>query len=154
MFLLAILCALSTLLRRSHCADGVFKEHHSISVLTPRTTTAFSQRPLCAPAELLMHCRRLYRASMATLRRPHCALIRTPSHGVRFEHAQSAPSFGFPCGYLTAFTGDATVLLRRCLRSYYAHLGVLHFSWTPWDRRESAALCDSGLNEFHFNNII
>ena len=35
--------------------------------------------------------------------------------------------------------GDTTALMRRCLRSFCAHLGVLHFSWSPWDRRENAA---------------
>ena len=35
-------------------------------------------------------CRRPYCAAMVTLRRIHCALIRTPSDGVCFEHPQSA----------------------------------------------------------------
>ena len=37
-------------------------------------------------------------------------------------------------------SGDATELLRRCLRSYCVHLGVLHFSWSLWDGSENAAL--------------
>ena len=40
--------------------------------------TAFAQRPLCtlcAPAELLLRCRRPYCAAMVTLRRPLCALL-------------------------------------------------------------------------------
>ena len=57
---------------------------------TPRTTAAFAQRPLYVPAELLLRCRRPFCAAMVTLRRPHCALIRTPCDGVCFEHAQSA----------------------------------------------------------------
>ena len=46
--------------------------------------------PWWAPMELLLHCRRPYCAAMVTLWRPHCALIRTPSDGVCFEHAQNA----------------------------------------------------------------
>ena len=49
----------------------------------PRTTTVFAQRPLCAPTELLLPCRRPYCKAMVTLRRPLCALlgcsIRMPS---------------------------------------------------------------------------
>ena len=65
--------ACTVLSRPLHCADSVLntqwhlKEHHTISVQTPRTTTAFAQQPLCAlcpPAELLFHCRRLYCAAM------------------------------------------------------------------------------------------
>ena len=112
-FLLAILCALTTLSllihgahnaftalpRRSHCADGVLKmqrhpkERRTISVQTPQTTTAFAQRPLCAPAEpaeLLLRCRRPYCAAMVTIRRPYCGLIRSSNNGVCFEHAQNA----------------------------------------------------------------
>ena len=55
--------------------------------------TAFAQRPLCcalcAPTELLLHCRRPYCAAMVTLRCPLCA-ERTPSDDVCFEYAQSA----------------------------------------------------------------
>ena len=65
-------------------------------------------------------------------------IIRTPSHCV----CLCAPSFGILCNP-TASTGDATALVWRCMRSYSAHLRVLHFSWTPCDRRENAALvCD------------
>ena len=51
---------------------------------------AFAQRRLCAPAKLLLYCRRPYCAAMMTLRGPHCALIITLKDGVCFEHAQSA----------------------------------------------------------------
>ena len=94
-FLVAILCALmvlslrvhgahsvcAALSRRCHCADGVLKtqwhlkERHAVSVQTPRTTTAFAQRPLCAPMELLLRCRRPYCAAMVTLQHPLCALL-------------------------------------------------------------------------------
>ena len=58
--------------------------------------TVFAQRPLCAlcaPAELMLRCRRPYCAAMVTLRCPLCALLgfeQTPSDGVCFEYAQSA----------------------------------------------------------------
>ena len=57
-----------------------------------------------------------------------------------------APSVGVLCDP-TASTGDATALLRRCLRSFCAHIGDLHFSWTPWDPRENAALVCKGLSD-------
>ena len=56
------------------CADGVLKtqwhlkERRTISVQTQKTTAAFAQRPLCAPAELLLRCRRPYCADMTTPR--------------------------------------------------------------------------------------
>ena len=82
----------------SHCADGVLKtQWHSKgrrtnSVQKQRTAIAFVQQHLYAPAELLLRYRRPYCVTMVTLRRPHYALIRTPSDGVCFEHAQSARS--------------------------------------------------------------
>ena len=36
---------------------------------------AFAQRPLCAPMELLLRCRRPYCAAMVTLWRPLSALL-------------------------------------------------------------------------------
>ena len=66
------------------------QKRRTISVQMPWTTTAYAQQPLCALAELLLPCRRPYCAAMVTLRRPHRALIRTPSDGVCFKHAQSA----------------------------------------------------------------
>ena len=44
----------------------------------------------------------------------------------------------------TGSTGDATTLLWRCLWLYCEHLGFLHFSWTPWDGLENAALVLQG----------
>ena len=108
--------------------------------------TAFAQRPLCAlcsPAELLLRCRRPYCTAMATLRRPHCALIRTPCDRRATAFVLSMFKVRAVARHLcdaTASSGDATALLRRCLRSYCPHLGVLHFSRTPWDRHENAAL--------------
>ena len=96
-FMVEILCALTVLSlrvhgahsacialsRRCHCADAVLKtqlhlqERRAVYVQTPRTTTAFAQRPLCAPAQLLMRYmyRRPYCLAMVTLRRPFCALL-------------------------------------------------------------------------------
>ena len=78
---------------------------------TPQTTKAFAQRPLCAPAELLLHCKRPYCAAMVTLRRIHCALIRTLCDGVCFEHPQSARR-------LSAFYAIPQRLLPMPLRLY------------------------------------
>ena len=66
------------------------KERRTISVQTPWTTTAFAQPPLWAPTELLLPGRRPYCVAMVTIRRPHCSLIRPPSHCVCFELAQNA----------------------------------------------------------------
>ena len=72
-------CAFTARLRRSqrlraHSACAAlsrrcrhFQERRAVSVQTPRTTTAFAQRPLCAPTELLLRCRRPYCAAMVTL---------------------------------------------------------------------------------------
>ena len=73
--------ACTALSRCCHCADAVLKtqwhlqEHRAVSVQTPRTSTAFAQRPLCARTELLLRCRRPFCAAMVTLRRPLCALL-------------------------------------------------------------------------------
>lgn len=75
--------------------------------------TATSVRPLCEPAELLWCWRRLGCIC------PMCAIW----------HAHSMRSV---CVY-----GDDTSFLRRSLWSYYAHLGVMHFSRTPWYRSPS-----------------
>ena len=120
---------------------GLITKHarHTISVQRPLTTTAFAQRPLCvlcAPAELLLRCRRPYCAVMATLQRPHCTLIRTPSDGNRSALV------------LSMLVKKCAPSLRRCLRSYCTHLGVLHFSRTLWERCGNAVRtslwCDSG----------
>ena len=87
-----------------------------------------------APVEPLLRCRRPYSANMATLRQTI-----GPSDGVCFEHAQRARRRS--AFYVTQ--RRLLVMPLRCcggLRSYCAHLVVLHFSWTPWDRRENAVL--------------
>ena len=104
-FLLGILCALTTLLlhfhdahnvgtvlsQRLHCFEDTVTSQrmpYNLRAKTTDTTTAFAQRPLCTFAELLLHCRRPQCAAMATLRRPHCTLIRMPSNSICFEHAK------------------------------------------------------------------
>ena len=88
--------------RRVHCADNVLKtrchlkECRTGSVQTSQTTTEFIQRPLCAPAEFLLRCRRPY--SLLRGYGDHTATtlrsIRRPSKrrttAFVFEHAQSA----------------------------------------------------------------
>ena len=84
-FMVEILCTLTVLSLRVHgahsaCATLSPHCHHlqeccAVSVQTPWTTTAFAQRPLCAPRELLLHCRRPYCMTMVTLRRPLCTLL-------------------------------------------------------------------------------
>ena len=104
--------------------------------------TVFTQRslcPLCAPAELLLRCRRPYCAAMVTLRCPLCALlgrratvfvlsmlkVRTVarcsmrSHRVQWRcHCVAAVMLAF--------------VLRAPRRSAFLR--------TPWDHREDAAL--------------
>ena len=55
--------------------------------------------------------------AMVTLILPNCAVIRTLTDDVCFEHAQNAPSFG-GLGNHTASSGDASMLnlLCWCLR--------------------------------------
>ena len=60
------------LAKKTLCSD--------ISVQMSWLTTAFVPRPLCAPADVLLRCRRPYCAAMTIVRR---------SHGLCFEHAQS-----------------------------------------------------------------
>ena len=69
------------------------------------------------------------------------ALLSERRATVYFVHAQSARRRS---AFYAILTGDASVLLRRCMRSYCAHLCILKFSWTPWDRRENAALVWQG----------
>lgn len=64
------------------------KERSTIAVQALTIIIAFSLRPLCAPAAIMWRCRTP--AATATSRRSHYALIRTPSDGVCFGHAQSA----------------------------------------------------------------
>ena len=91
-FIVEILCALTVLSLRVHgaqsaCATLSLRCHCVEDAVTirrtrcslraaPRTTTAFAQRPLCAPTELLLRGRRPYCAAMVTLQRPLCALLR------------------------------------------------------------------------------
>ena len=157
-FMVEILCALTVLSlrvhgahsacaalsRRCHCADAVLKtqwhlkERRAVSVQTPRTTTAYAQRSLCAPTELLFRSRRPYCAAMVTLRRPLCALLGRRANAewrcLFWVCSKCAPSLGVLCDP-TVSDGDATALLRWCLRSYCAHLGVMQFFRTPWGRR-------------------
>ena len=146
---------LSGLSRRFHCVHCAFtpsykrsrdtvtqwhlRERHTISMVTPPITTAFAQRPLCVSAELLWRCRRPYCAAMVTLRSYQNAERRR----LFCACTKCAPTLDVLCD-LNASTGEATVLHRRCLWSYCTHLSVLNFSWTPWDRRENAALVWQG----------
>ena len=106
-------------------------------VTSPRTpcslsanTTAFAQRPLCAPKEFLLRCRRPYLAARVTLWRPLCALLgRQPNAEWRWliwVCSKCAPSLGVLCDPIVS-NGDATALLRWCLRTYCAHISLLHF---------------------------
>ena len=70
-----------TLASENPCGD--------ISMQMKRMTTAFSQRPLCAPAEVeTLMCG--YGDYMATIRQSHCALLERRYHGVCCGHARSA----------------------------------------------------------------
>ena len=129
------------------------QEGRAVSVQTPRTTTAFAQQPLCAPTELLLCCRRPYFAANMTLRRPLCALLGRLTNAewrcLFWVCSKCAPSLGVLCDP-TVSNGDATALLRWCLRSYCAHLGVLQFFRTPWDHREDAALVWQGFYVYRY----
>lgn len=90
------------------------------------TTSTFALRHLTVPAELVLRCRRPYFAEMATVRRPHCVLIRTPSDSFCFVHVHSARR----CSALKAIR----TRLKRChcdatamLRLYCERLGVQNF---------------------------
>ena len=148
--------ACTALSRRCHCADAVLmtkwhlQERRAVSLQTPRTTKTFVQRPLCVPTELLLRCRRPYCAAMVTLRRPLCALLGRRAKAewrcLFWICSKCAPSLSVLCDP-TVSNGDATALLRWCLRSYCAHLGVLQLFRTPWDHREDAALVWRGFSE-------
>ena len=94
----------------------------------------FSQRPLWARAELLLHCSRPYCTVLATLSygEPTALLLESPSHGVSFEYAQSvchcSTFYAIPQHLLTM-----PLLAAEMLAIVPLHLGVLHFSWTPWE---------------------
>ena len=159
-FMVEILCALTARPRRSQCMrhacmalplrwrrveDAVtLQECCAFSVQMPWTTTAFAQRPLCVPTELLLHCRRPYCAAMVTLRCPLCALLGCRANAewrcLFWVCSKCALSLGDP----TVSNGDATALLRWCLPAYCAHFGGLQFFRTPWDHLEDAALVWQG----------
>ena len=129
------------------------QEHLAVSMQRQRTATAFAQRPLCAPTELLLRCRRLYCAATVTLRRPLFALLGIRANAewrcLFWVCSKCAMSLGVLCDP-TVSNGDATALLRWCSHSYCVHLGVLHFlghrgitvRTPPWcDRGSSLACC-------------
>ena len=128
---------------RSHCADDVLKTHlkdcHSMSVQTPWTTTAFDQGPCARPGSTCCVVGVLTACLWWPYGEPTALLLvrRTRAFvlGMLKMRTISRRSMQFQ-----ASTGDATALLRWCFRSYCAHLGVLHFSWTPWDRHGNAPL--------------
>ena len=90
-------------------------------------------------SQLLLHRRRPYCAAMVTLRWPHCALIRTQSDSVCFEYSQSV------CRCLAFYViGDATVFTAVMLAIILlTHLGILYFSWKPWNRHYAALVWQS-----------
>ena len=116
----SVCTALTTCLRHSDISKNAVQspcERHGRPQLLHKDHCARLQSSYCIVGDLT-----------AQLWWPHCALIRTLSHSVCFEHALS-----FGVRYIhTVSTGDVTVLLHRCLRSYCAHLGVLHFSLRLW----------------------
>ena len=115
-----------------NCKIADFWSQSDISVQIQRMTSAFAQRPLYAPAEVLLRCRRPYCAAMATTRRPHCALLERPCHGICFEDAQSARRrsafYAIPQRPLAMLA----IVLCASRRSV--------FSWTLWDRRYKARI--------------
>ena len=123
------------------------QERRAVSVQKPRTTTAFAQRPLCAPTELLLRCRRPYCAAMVTLRRPLCALLGRRANAewqcLFWVCSKCAASLGVLCDPSVS-NGDATVLLRWRLRSYCAHLGVLQFLGHYGITVRTPPWCDKG----------
>ena len=158
-FMVEILCALTVLSLRVHGAHSACaalstalplcwgrSDISKNAVQSPCKRHGRPRRlhndPLCAPTELLLRCRRPYCAAMVTLRRPLCALLGRRANAERrclfWVCSKCAPSLGVLCDP-TVSNGDATALLRWCLRSYCAHLGVLQFFritvGSPWGRR-------------------
>ena len=82
--------ACTALSRHSHCAEDAVTSQRTPYNLCANVTDGHGvcTTTLVRPWELLLRCRRHYFVAMVTLRRPKCALIRTPSDGVCFEHAQ------------------------------------------------------------------
>ena len=109
----------------------------------PRMTPAFAKWPLRAPGDVILRWRRPYCAAIVTIR-SHTALFYSGMPRRLFWACSKCTSSIDVLCDPTASTGDATALLRKCLRSYCAHLGDLHFSWTAWDRHEDAALVWQG----------
>ena len=97
---------------------------------------------ICAPTAILQRCRRPYYAATATSRRSHqCAFTGQHSHGVCFEHVQSARRRSA----FYATSSRSLAMPRRCLRFHGAQVGVLCCFRTPWERRPgvTATLNDS-----------
>ena len=124
-FLLAFLCVLMMISLRfhgTHNACTISWQHVEDAVRSQRTLYSLHANTsndhgicttiLCALAELLLCCRRLYCEAMANLQQPYSALI----SGICFEHAQSPHRrSAFYCD-LTASTGHATVeMLAFCI---------------------------------------
>ena len=127
-----------------HCAYGVLKmqrhlkERHTISVQTPQMTTVFAQQPLCAPAELLLPCRRPYCAALVPL-----SLIRTPSYGVCFEHAQSVRC----SSAFYVITQRLLVMPLHCSGDACHHTACTSAFCIFFDTVRTLLWCDRGLNK-------
>ena len=80
---------------------------------------------------------------MVTLRGPLFALLGRRANAewrcLFWVCSKCSPSLGVLCDPIMS-NGDATALLRWCLCSYCAHLGVLQFFRTPRDHPEDVAL--------------
>lgn len=112
------------------------RERHKISVQALLTSTGFALRPMCAPAALLWRCRIPYNYVDIT-----AIQLRSYQNAERcWLFWACLPSLGVLCDP-TASTNHFIALLRLCLRSFCALLGVLHFSWTPWDRNSCLTVC-------------
>ena len=163
-FFLAILCALTTpsrhfhgahnastvLSRCVHCADGMFKirrhlkDLRTISVKTPRTTIEFAHNPFARPWS--SYC--VLGDLTAWLWQPHYTLFECCGNAepwcLFWACSKYAPSFGVLCDS-TASTGDATVLLWRCLsivlRAPHHSTFFLDALGLPWE-------CCSGVTGF------
>ena len=80
----------------------------------------------CAVTATSQHCRRPYCVATATSRRPHYALIRTPSDSVCFEHVEVRTVARRSMKYHG--------IQWRCLHFYGAQVGVLDCFRTLWER--------------------
>ena len=122
------------------------QECRAVSVQIPRTTTAFAQRPLCAPTELLLRWRRPYCAAMVTLRRPLCALLGRRANAewrcLFWVCSKCAPWLGVLCDTTVSngplrSCGDARVCTARtsAFCNFLGHRGIT-VRTPPW--------CDRG----------